>query len=314
NYLVNVSETNLSWFALDDQCKVGDRSEIIGIPVSAMSGVYCGNDNKFVLGAYNGNVMWMRYTTDHMGFPTDIKVEHTEKTWSDQVRAMACGSDRKIYAGFRGTGIKSFKEKIYLEERKVSLKLAETMDHDEAISYRLNGGKKSGNEGTNKDDGCESQKDGVGDNGPNCVESDNNTQMSRKRTIPINTYYGSSILEINNSGEILLFNDSKMIWKNKISDTVTYRTGAHIDTIVDFLVDNENGRLFVLTSVGSFYLIDIDSGAIISKMGTSFYSAMPARSISFKPIERDRYGKIKFSYKDELPEAEAREVSIIIDE
>ncbi|MFV5370748.1 toll/interleukin-1 receptor domain-containing protein [Acinetobacter pittii] len=80
---------------------------------------FCGDNNNLIMGNYSGSIAWLRYSktwnNDH-----NIGIEHYEQSDKDRVTTIVCDHKNKIYAGFRVSGVKVFKEKFKIEEEFIA--------------------------------------------------------------------------------------------------------------------------------------------------------------------------------------------------
>lgn len=133
-----LTPTHLHRTVADRGClEKGDspRQEL-ALPVAASSGAFCGPDDPWMLGTWDGAILWAR----EKSFGGTIGIEHVERSWTDSIRGLTCDSNGTAYAGFRATGIKRYKSRIRVvtESVKISTRGPEARpEPDTNVQWRL---------------------------------------------------------------------------------------------------------------------------------------------------------------------------------
>ncbi len=78
------------------------------------------------------------------------------------------------------------------------------------------------------------------------------------------------------SGELSLTRDSRRIWVRRVAAPAPYRTGDTRDDVDAIAFDHAHARVWVLTSHGRLFVVDLPSGATIATLETGYWAAAAA--------------------------------------
>lgn len=136
-YLLMLTAESLDSIALDTRC-VGagaERRQSVALPIPGLgtiervgfaSGVFCGGGggggNAMVLGSWHGDLLWARRVRSVRQAGLRVDIEHHERAWDDAATALACDADGAVRAGFRATGLKTFRSPMRLRESLTGIK------------------------------------------------------------------------------------------------------------------------------------------------------------------------------------------------
>ena len=96
----------------------------------------------------------------------------------------------------------------------------------------------------------------------------------------VSTFDGASNLhQWSESGYLELTRGGTRIWKRNISSTIAYQTGDQTDAIAGLAVDQKRSRIWVLTSLGVLSLLELNTGTVLSRFATDYFSALPASDL-----------------------------------
>lgn len=261
SYSYYLTSKRIGRVLLHDRCLGDDEERKVEVDYPRSSLGYTAGgfcqNGGFVVGDWEGNVYWMRYA--HSLFE-DLKVEteHVEHSWPDAVSGVACAVDDSAYVSFRDHGVKLFTPSWRLHERELDRKIIIPASDDSSSSDL-----------PEKDVAWE-----------------------------VNTFHGPATLYLHpDQGDIELVSQEQLVWRKNFARPRAYETGDFTDAIQSVVMDFARNRFWVLTSFGRLSLVELNTGSILARFATNFFSAAQAIPSGFDKLVVSNQGGASFSYE-----------------
>lgn len=114
----------------------------------------------------------------------------------------------------------------------------------------------------------------------------------------VNTFHGPATLYLRtNQGDMELISQTQLVWRKNFARPRAYETGNLTDVIHSVTVDAVRNRFWVLTSFGLLSLVELNTGSVLARFGTNFFSAAQAISSGFDKLTVSDQGGVSFSYE-----------------
>lgn len=106
------------------------------------------------------------------------------------------------------------------------------------------------------------------------------------------------------SGQMSLLRGQRTIWLRHVASPAPYRTADQRDFVSDVAIDDTRSRVWVLTSRGRLFVLDLASGANLATLETYFYRASWGQDTPFSGLKIDPgTGNVEFwAYAYACPE------------
>ncbi|VVN40322.1 hypothetical protein PS662_05423 [Pseudomonas fluorescens] len=116
-------------------------------------------------------------------------------------------------------------------------------------------------------------------------------------TWKLETFHGPAVLYLRHDrGDMELISQEQLVWRKNFARPREYETGNFTDVIQSVVVDDVRNRFWVLTSFGRLSLVEMNTGSILARFGTNFFSAAPAIPSGFDKLTLSDQGGVSFSY------------------
>lgn len=114
----------------------------------------------------------------------------------------------------------------------------------------------------------------------------------------VDTFHGAGVLYLRASqGDLELVSGTQLVWRRNFARPRAYETGSSTDAIHSVAVDAARKRLWVLTSLGRLSLVELNTGSVLARFGTNFFSAAAVMPTGFDKLTISEQGGVSFSYE-----------------